>query len=77
MNANTQEATVDAPATSHRTREGHAVSRCRVVHVAVPERVFNHAKAQAYLSGVSWTKFIEHLLSHSTPIQGHPAQSRL
>lgn len=73
MNANAQETSVSAPATSNRTRSGHLIPGCRVVHVAVPERVFNHAKAQAYLSGLSWPQFIERLLSESTPIQEHPA----
>ena len=55
--------------TSHRTSSGHAAPGCRVVHVAVPENVFNHAKAQAYLSGVKWPKFVELLLSNSTPLE--------
>lgn len=72
MNAHAQPTTVSVPVTSNRTRSGHLVPGCRVVHVAVPEKVFNHAKAQAYLSGLSWPKFVERLLSESTPIQEQP-----
>ena len=72
MNTNAQETSVSVPATSNRTRSGHLVPGCRVVHVAVPEKVFNHAKAQAYLSGLPWPKFIEHLLSESGPIHEQP-----
>ena len=43
-------------------------SNQRVVHVSVPEVVFNHGKAQAYLSGIPWAKFIEHLIENSQPI---------
>ncbi|QDT90173.1 hypothetical protein Pan161_18230 [Gimesia algae] len=53
---------------SNRTKEGHAVSGCRIVHVSVPESTFNHAKAQAYLSGISWSTFVELLLKNSKPI---------
>ena len=72
MSANAQPTSTTVPATSNRTRSGHLVPGCRVVHVAVPERVFNHAKAQAYLSGLSWPKFIERLLSESRPIREQP-----
>lgn len=73
MNANAPQTSTTVSVTSNRTRSGHLVPGCRVVHVAVPERVFNHAKAQAYLSGLSWPKFVERLLSESTPIHEHPA----
>lgn len=55
---------------SNRTSKGHAKVGCRVVYVAVPEQVFNHAKAQAYLSGLAWPQFVEKLLEQSTPIRG-------
>ena len=52
---------------ANRTKEGHAASGCRIVHISVPESTFNHAKAQAYLSGISWPKFVEQLLRDSKP----------
>lgn len=53
----------------HRTVKGHAKSGCRIVHVAVSEQIFNHAKAQAYLSGLPWPRFVEKLLEHATPVR--------
>jgi hypothetical protein len=55
------------PTTSNRTQSGRASPGCRVVHVAVPEEVFNHAKAQAYLSGIRWPEFVARLLSEARP----------
>lgn len=68
MNANSQKPPTTAPTASNRTQSGHLDSGCRFVHVAVPEKVFNHGKAQAYLSGLTWPKFIERLLADSKPI---------
>jgi hypothetical protein len=42
----------------------------RALYVAVPEQAFNHAKAQAYLSGMPWKEFIRRLLSESKPFPG-------
>ena len=53
----------------HRTTKGHAKGGCRIVHVAVPEQVFNHAKAQAYISGLPWPRFVEKLLEEATPVK--------
>lgn len=39
----------------------------RTVHVAVPETIFNHAKAQAYLSGLRFAVFVARLLSEARP----------
>ncbi len=50
-----------------RNPSGNATSGNRIVHVAVNEKVFNHAKAQAYLSGIPWPKFVEKLLAESVP----------
>ncbi|GAA4455865.1 hypothetical protein [Novipirellula rosea] len=44
----------------------------RVVHVIVPEKVFNHAKAQAFLSEISWTTFISETLRQCKPITPEP-----
>ena len=45
-----------------RTSRGH-----RVLHVNVPEDVFNAAKAQALLLGIDWPKFVVELLRHVDP----------
>ena len=42
----------------------------RVVHVHVPESIFNHAKAQAYLSGMRFAVFVARLLSEARPYSG-------
>ena len=42
----------------------------RTVHVAVPESIFNHAKAQAYLSGMRFAVFVAKLLSEARPYAG-------
>ena len=39
----------------------------RTVHVPVPEAIFNHAKAQAYLSGLRFAVFVARLLSEARP----------
>ena len=39
----------------------------RIVHVSVPETVFNHAKAQAYLSNLTWSDYLARLLSEAQP----------
>ncbi|SMP41729.1 hypothetical protein SAMN06265222_101641 [Neorhodopirellula lusitana] len=52
------------PATG-RLPGGKTAAGYRVVHVAVPEPVFNHAKAQAFLAGKTWTEHITDLLEGS------------
>ncbi len=42
----------------------------RTVHVPVPESIFNHAKAQAYLSGLRFAEFVARLLSEARPYPG-------
>lgn len=68
MTSETESITKNDSQTNNRKRSGHLKQNCRIVYVAVPNSVFNHAKAQAYLSGLSWPKFVEHLLSESSPI---------
>ena len=41
---------------------GRTATGYRVVHVAVPDEVFNHAKAQSFLFGMPWSKFITETL---------------
>ena len=42
----------------------------RVLHVTVPEEVFNAAKAQALLSGIDWPQFVIELLRQADPRTG-------
>lgn len=62
MSENTQQ----KPAQANSPKQSAPATR--VVHVTVPAKVFNHGKAQAYLSEVSWAYFIEHLIANSQPI---------
>ena len=39
----------------------------RVLHVVVPDRVFNHVKAQAALSGMPFRTYMEHFLMEASP----------
>lgn len=48
----------------------------RTVHVAVPESIFNHAKAQAYLSGLRFAVFVARLLSEARPYPGNRLPQR-
>ena len=53
----------------HETRlpPGH-----RVLHVIVPEHVFNHVKAQAALSGMPFKTYMEHFLQEAFPYGSSP-----
>lgn len=49
----------------------------RVVHVPVPETIFNHAKAQAYLSGLRFAVFVAQVLRDARPYKSNrPPQSQ-
>lgn len=72
-NSSNNPATKTPPA--HGTQPGKTSPGCRVVHVAVPEAVFNHAKAQAYLSGLRWPDFIKRLLSEAKPFEDRQTAS--
>jgi hypothetical protein len=57
-------------------------SRClpsghRVLHVTVPEDVFNAAKAQSLLLGIAWPKFVVELLRHVDPRRGDALPMKL
>ncbi len=41
----------------------------RVLHVIVPEDVFNHAKAQAFLSGIPWRDFVTETLRRCEQVE--------
>lgn len=49
---------------THKTPAGH-----RVLHVVLPEHIFNHAKAQAYLSGIRFSDYVALSLADAGPIQ--------
>ena len=49
---------------------GGKSSNVRVVHVRVPEPIFNFAKAQAYLSGMDWPDYVAKLLEEARPFPG-------
>jgi hypothetical protein len=42
----------------------------RVLHVLLPEEVFNHVKAQAALSGLAFKEYLERFLREATPYDG-------
>jgi len=46
----------------------------RIVHAAIPESIFNHAKSQAALSGLKWPEFIAYvLLQHQSGSARRPS----
>ena len=63
----------DQPDERHPTSpvpDGH-----RVLHVIVPDRVFNHVKAQAALSGMPFKTYMEHYLLEAFPYNVPPPLS--
>ena len=59
--------TKDQALSPTRTASSRLPSGFRVVHVPVPESIFNHAKAQAYLSGLRFAVFVAKVLSDAGP----------
>lgn len=57
-----------------RTASSRLPSGFRVVHVPVPESIFNHAKAQAYLSGLRFAVFVAKVLSNAGPYPSNRPQ---
>ena len=51
--------------------EGNEPERHRIVHVIVPELVFNHVKAQAALSGMPFKTYMQRFLQEAHPYPGH------
>ena len=49
-----------------READGKPSKGFRIVHVAVPDQVFQHAKVQALLAGKSWTEFVTDTLKSAT-----------
>lgn len=67
------EQTVSSPepaARSGKTEDDRPSRSHRVVHVSVPEVTFNHAKAQAYLSGMRFPEYVERVLKEGRPYPG-------
>lgn len=54
-----------------RSADSRLPSGFRVVHVPVPETIFNHAKAQAYLSGMRFAVFVAQVLRDARPYQAN------
>ena len=52
-----------------RSANGRTPPGYRVLHVIVPEPVFNHAKAQAYLSGLRFPEYVARFLTEACPYQ--------
>lgn len=49
----------------------------RVLHVLVPDSVFNHVKAQAYLSGMRFPEYIARFLEEAWPYNDQRTQDVL
>lgn len=50
---------------TRRQSNGRTPPGCRVLHVIVPTKVFNHVKAQAYLSGMRFPEYMVRLLEEA------------
>lgn len=61
-----------------RSRNGPRPSGVKYVHAAVPESIFNHAKAQAYLSGLRFPEYVAKVLRDALPVNMNstPQQNR-
>ncbi len=62
-----------------RSATGRTPPGYRVLHVIVPEPIFYHVKAQAYLSGMRFPEYVARFLEEAWPYTGdrlperHPA----
>lgn len=50
-----------------RSANGRTPPGYRVLHVIVPEQIFNHVKAQAYLSGLRFPDYVARFLEEAWP----------
>jgi hypothetical protein len=57
-----------------RSANGRTPPGYRVLHVIVPEQIFNHVKAQAYLSGLRFPDYVAHFLEEAWPYQNNRLQ---
>ena len=55
-----------------RSAQGRTPPGYRVLHVIVPEPIFNHVKAQAYLSGMRFPEYVARYLEEASPYEGIP-----
>ena len=54
-----------------RLANGRTPPGYRVLHVIVPEQIFNHVKAQAYLSGLRFPDYVARFLEEAWPYQNN------
>ncbi len=50
-----------------RSANGRTPPGYRVLHVIVPEQIFNHVKAQAYISGLRFPEYVARFLEEAWP----------
>ncbi len=50
-----------------RSADGRTPPGYRVLHVIVPESIFNNVKAQAYLSGMRFPEYVARFLEEARP----------
>lgn len=50
-----------------RSAKGRTPPGYRVLHVIVPESIFNHVKAQSYLSGLRFPEYVARFLEEAWP----------
>ena len=60
-----------------RSAAGRTPSGYRVLHVIVPEAIFNHVKAQAYLSGMRFPEYVAGFLKDAWPFKANCQPSQL
>lgn len=68
---------IDQALSPTRSASSRLPSGFRVVHVPVPESIFNHAKAQAYLSGLRFAVFVAKVLADAGPYPSNRTQQPL
>ena len=60
-----------------RSANGRTPPGYRVLHVIVPEQIFNHVKAQAYLSGLRFPDYLARFLNEAWPYNDNCSPSEL
>jgi hypothetical protein len=73
MSSNAPQCDPQQPEGRPQEREDRLPAGYRVLHVIVPERVFNHVKAQAALSGMPFKTYMEHFLQDAVPYPPGPS----
>ena len=67
MSDNTSTVLMHQALSPPRSADSRLPTGYRTVHVPVPESIFNHSKAMAYLSGLRFAEFVARLLSDARP----------